>query len=244
MTLMKSVLVMMLVGLTAGTLGCSKSGFTTDKSNTTNENGGLSSPGSHQTIDENIDLTSSISSGAFAGLKAVSLDHANKTILFKIPLGPNIYVTVSNGEIPKYPGLTYTTEFDSSGRAYLTLTVPLKYIMRGVNGAQPAHLPNGDPLPGMPSGEPPGIAFSVDIQKQVKLFIYLGVGAIAAYVETPLDTGLNFTLTVPIKNESQTQVVGFFSVVPPKKEGAHPGGFFLSYKIPPAVAALLDKYVF
>lgn len=248
MKIITSIKFTMAVGLALTALGCTKGGFSTNLSGSNTDsssgNGGLSAPLNQQPVPQSIDISSSISTGTYSGLQSISIDRNAKAIILRVPLGPNIFITVSNGEVAQYPGVTYTTEVDANGTAYLTLRVPLKYVLHGVNGIDPLKLPNGDPLPMIPSGELPGLGLSIDTKNNVKLYVYIGVDAVGVYVETPMDVGIPFTFTVPVKNKDKTEVVGYFSMIPPKPNGAAQGGFFLSFQLPAQVSALLDKYVF
>ena len=227
----------------AGSLGCAKSGFQSSSSSATDPGSqdGLSAPLTSQPISDKIDVSSFISGGSYDKLQTVALDRVKKDLLLRMPLGTNIFITTGSGSVStRYPDITFETEMSADGTAYITLRIPLKYVLRGVTGINPQRLPNGDPLPMIPSGELPSLGFTINNQNKVKLYVYLGVDIVGLYVESPFNPYIG--ITVPIKNQAGTKYVGYFSTVPAKS--TFQGGFFLSFQLPPDLATLLDKYIF
>lgn len=198
-------------------------------------NGVINSP-----IPNSVDVTSYVSGGTYDKLQTVGLDRSRKELLLRMPLGLNSFVTVSSGSFPNYPDIYFATEIDSSGTAYLTVHVPLKYVLRGVTSVASSRLPNGDPLPMIPSGELPGLALDLNSQNKVKFYLYIGVDMLGIYVESPFNPYIG--LTFPIKNKAETKIMGYISTVPAKSN--YQGGFFLSFLLPSEISSVLDQYVF
>lgn len=197
-----------------------------------------------EAIPGSVDVSSFISGGAFDKMQILEIDPVRKELIFHLPLGMNQFILVNSGELPNFPGITFRTEILPNGQARLALRVPLKYVLRGVKNLDPKKLPNGDPLPGVPSGEMPGLALTLDSTNKVQMALYLGADFVAIFVESPFDPTIS--LMFPIKNANGNKYVGSFAMIaakeaPPTK---FQGGFFLSYQLPPELATLLDKYVF
>jgi hypothetical protein len=108
----------------------------------------------------------------------------------------------------------------------------------GQVGLDPTTLPNGQPLPFTPGGEPPQVSFLVpNINRVVR--VYLGVNVVGVFVESPVDPMIN--LTFPIRNKAKTETIGYFSTV--RRVTPFNGGFFVSLVMPNTIAGLLDDYL-
>lgn len=193
-------------------------------------------------IPDNLDFSSFISSHTFNGFQVVDIDRVKKELVLRLPLGQNPYFLINAGNFSKLPGVTFQTELSRDGNASLALRIPLKYLLRGVNSLNPSRLPNGDPLPFAPQSELPSLALSLDAKGgtgKIGLNLYLGVDFVGIFVETPFNPG--FGISVPIKNQARTQVLGYFSLIAAKQD--FQGGFFLSYQLPPQLAAAIEKYI-
>lgn len=223
---------------------CSPNGFKTGNEGSSNENsqgGGNNNPPAYlEPIPASVELSGFISSGQFSKLQTVDIDRIQKLLLLRLPLGPNPYILSIQGVIPEYPDIQFSTEQDTAGLSYLTLKVPLKYVLRGVTDVNPAKLPNGDALPSIPAGELPRLAFTINTQNNVKLYVYLGVDVVGLYVESPWDPTVK--ISSAILNKDKTATIGWFHMLPAKS--GYQGGFFLSFILPGSLAVVLDKYIF
>ncbi|HPI41157.1 MAG TPA: hypothetical protein PLJ21_10160 [Pseudobdellovibrionaceae bacterium] len=172
----------------------------------------------------------------------VYIDKLNWMLVIRIPLGFNPFIDVTQLSLPKIKGGEVTTEIDSNLNAFVVVKLPLKNVLRGVTQLETAtKLPNGDPLPKMPSGEPASLGLTISAKKNVKMNIYIAIEAVGVFVETPFDYPFPGYLSLPLKNEAQTQILGWFTLVPRKNE--FNSGFFLSFKLPLEVSEILNKYL-
>ena len=143
----------------------------------------------------------------------------------------------------EYPGLRLYVEFVSS-KPYITLFIPVKYVLRNVTEV-PAKLPNGDPVPLFPSGEPPSKGILLTPNKERKVYLYLSAEAFGVFVESNFDPtnvgGISLTnLVIPIKDKSQLKNLGYLTLI--ARKGDHKGGFFVSHRIDPKLGKILDEY--
>lgn len=211
-------------------------------------NNGQNDPSAPNSPLQQVDMKGYADGGEFQGVKTVDLDKNTGELIISLPLGIDSSVIIGSATIPQLPGVTFSTTIGGDGRTYVVMRVPLRYILRSVNlGTIPANrLPNGDPLPMMPAGEYPNLAFSLATNNgdQRRIYIYLGVDAIGVYVESKwLDCSnlpICLNLTVPVKNAAKTKVLGYLTMVMAKN--GHQGGFFLGTKIPAEFSRILDEY--
>lgn len=186
-----------------------------------------------------VDLSGTVEAGPFGTHKVIDVDKVNNLLLISLPLPVNPFggMTISK-PIPELPGAEVRLE--QSGSSYaLVLAIPLKYVVRGVEFADPGKLPNGDPLPGIPGGELPKLGLKLNRDGR-DVFLYLGKGAVGVFVPTPeFDPFLN--LTFPIKNKSQRRIIGYFATV--SKKGTSAGGFFMSVLIPADIQRIIDDII-
>jgi hypothetical protein len=194
---------------------------------------------SREEVFTQVNLKASIQGGSYDGLMAVDFDVKQESLILHLPLAVNPFIIGVSGEVPDLPGVTFATTEGKDGSKFLSLRVPLKYVIKGVKNLNPARLPNGDPLPNIPAGELPGLGLQLMKDNNVTLNIYIGVDVVALYVESPFDPYIK--MTFPIKNQAGSKIVGYFSTIPEKD--AHSGGFFLSHALPQETAEYLDKHV-
>lgn len=186
-----------------------------------------------------VNLKAQIQGGSYDQLLAVDFDVPTESLILNIPLAMNPFIAETSGQISQLKGVTYSTSSSKEGNKYLSIRVPIKYVMKGVSKLNPARLPNGDPLPRIPAGELPGLALKLFKDQEVSLHLYIGVEVVAVYIQTPFNPYLG--LTYPIKNQAGSKVVGYFVTIPEKE--AYQGGFFLSHTLPQDVARYLDEHV-
>jgi hypothetical protein len=236
--------------LSVGLMGCGSSMQSTQNpsqpdSKTSQDGPPTENPGTDYTkqpVPASVDVTSFISQGSYDKVQVVELDPLRKDLILRLPLGLNQFIVLASGELPNLPGITFATEILPSGQARLSIRIPLKYVLRGVKNLESKKLPNGDPLPGVSSGELPGLALALDSSRKVQMSLYLGADFVGIFVESPFDPVVG--LAFPIKNAKGNKYVGLFSMIPAKHEPDFQGGFFISYQLPPEISAVLDKYVF
>lgn len=172
----------------------------------------------------------------------VYIDKTDWTLVMKIPLGFNPFIDVTQIPVPQLRGAQVSTVVDANLNYSLIVKIPLKNIMRGVTQLETANkLPNGDPLPKMPAGEPASLGLTISAKKNVKVNLYIAVEAVGVLIDTPFDYPFPAYLSLPLKNEAQTQILGWFTLIPRKNNNN--SGFFLSFKLPAEVSLILNKYL-
>lgn len=203
-----------------------------------NANNGQSTPATPSAYDK-LDMEGYVSGGAYDNNFAVNLDKVNNALIVNLPIpaGPfsNLYV-----DIPNLKGAKIKTYYDSSNKPQVAISIPLAYVLHGVSFLPSTALPNGNPLPAMPSGEAPSLAFSLNANSENKVYLYIGVNAVGLYIENSYIPSY-LGLTLPIKNKAQTQILGYFTIVP--KSGNFNGGLFTSFPLPNSVAKIIDDHL-
>ncbi|MFI5206172.1 MAG: hypothetical protein ACHQVK_04485 [Candidatus Paceibacterales bacterium] len=201
-----------------------------------------SNNGSSNSIPANlwagIDTTGS-GSNAFS-TQSFSINPATNMLTISFTLPSNIFGGSMSVSIPELPGATVSIQPDPvSGAWTLSFNIPLKLLVRGAGLIGPTTLPNGDPLPGVPGGEPPRIAAHIT-KGNLEMYVYGNVKYFGLFVPTPkLNQYLLLNLSFPIENKGKTQILGYFSTVAPK--GLFDSGMFVSIVFPPALSRLLDQ---
>lgn len=215
------------------TAGGSNSGQSTDSGSTT-----PTTPAQPSAYDK-LDMDGYVAGGSYDSNFAVSIDKPNNALIVNLPIpaGPfsNLYV-----DIPNLKGAKIKTYYDSSNRAQVAVSIPLQYVLHGVTTLPSSKLPNGNPLPAMPSGEAPSLAFGLNQNSENKVYLYIGVNAVGLYIENsyiPQYIGMTF----PIKNKAQTKILGYLTIVP--KSGNFNGGLFTSFPLPNDVAKIIDDHL-
>ncbi len=224
-------------------VGCQKTGLSTSSLLATEaENRGLGSTSeiseTDKSIPESLSFKGNLDGGQYDGSQIVVLDRPNKALLFNIPLALDVNIGIAEGEIKKLPGTTFKTSTNADGARFLSLSIPLKYILRGTDLVA-AKLPNGDDLPAVPQREYPSLGLSLPNSNNVKIYLYLGVQVAAVFVETPFNPYID--LTLPIRNEAKTRVVGHLGLVPAKN--SFRGGVFVSSVLPNELAQALANFL-
>lgn len=185
---------------------------------------------------DKLDMKGVVDGGTYGGSWAFDLDKANNALLVNLPIPANPILDI-NVNIPSLPGAALKT-YASGGQTNVVVSIPLQYIVKGVNFLPSAKLPNGQDLPRMPSGEAASVGVSLGANQNVHL--YIGVNAVGLFVESSyIPEYLGFT--VPIKNETKTRILGYFTLVP--KVGNSKGGLFVALPIPNDIAKILDDHM-
>jgi hypothetical protein len=208
-------------------------------------------PGSNQNENNNIvepptfdiqNLNGSVAGGPADKQTAIYYDVSEHAILVRVPM-PGMTGSVDVA-IPNVPGSRVYIDNTNPVLPVLVVSVPGMYVLGhlgftpGQVGLDPTILPNGQPLPFTPGGEPPRISFLVpNISRVVR--IYLGVNVIGVFAEIPVDPIVE--ITFPIRNKAKTETIGYFSTV--RRRTPFNGGFFVSLNMPTRIAGLLDDYL-
>lgn len=205
----------------------------------TDDGGGGTGGGGSGVTWEKVDHEGYPSGGTSAGQLVVHIDKENQAIILVLPV-PAFLVSFAQMEIPELEGAYLTSYANPQGGSNLAVSVPLKYLIRGGEFGAPQRLPNGDPLPYVPSGELPGFSIQFPQMKNYRFYLYIGTNVAAAFVELP-DFGLPIGGTFPVKNGPKTKIIGAIGYVIPK--GVHDGGVYLATQIPNQVAAMIDDLI-
>jgi len=188
------------------------------------------------------DLSGSAAGGPTGDQTIIVYDISEQAIQLRIPMAG----ITSSGEmgIPNVSGSRVYVDTTNPLLPVLVVSVPGMYVLGkmgfepGEVALDPSRLPNGDPLPFTPGGEPPKISFLIpNINRTVQ--VYLGVNVVAVFVGAPFDPMVN--LTFPIRNHSKTETIGYFSTV--SRRLPFQGGFFVSLDMPREIAGALDDYL-
>ncbi|HRO67337.1 MAG TPA: hypothetical protein PL182_07225 [Pseudobdellovibrionaceae bacterium] len=233
--------------LAAGLLGGCSSGFQGSSSTAPSAGSGNNGQGDGGTAPnpiQNLDLKGYINGGNYDETQTFDFDRTRGELIVRIPLGMDPSVFIGVGSIPQLPGVSFYTTMNSDGNYHFVMSIPVRYVLRGVTTLPSNRLPSGDPLPMMPAGELPSVAFTLNPNSSRKAYLYLGVDAVGLYVESEWLTCKgacgSLRLSFPIRNQSKSKVVGYFSLIGGKSTAT--GGVFISSIIPPEIARILDDY--
>jgi len=227
--------------------GCGKNGFQSIAPTGSDSNGGQGtdggtgggSGGETPPTWEKVEMNGYPTGGTNAGQLVIYIDKANQSLLMVLPI-PMLFPVYAPIPIPDLEGAYLASYTDAQGGTSLAVNVPLRHLVRDGEFGANERLPNGDPLPYVPSGELPGFAIQFPHSNTHKIHLYIGVNVAAAFVELP-DFGLPFGATFPVKNAAKTKTVGAIGYVTPK--GAFAGGVYLAAQIPDELAAVIDDLI-
>jgi hypothetical protein len=189
-----------------------------------------------------LQVDGNVSGGSFDKTSVVAIDKNSNELIVRLPMMANPFLDgmTLSAPVPQIPGASLGLESLPQGGSALALRVPLAYILRGVQFLPPSRLPNGDPLPAIPSGELPSTAVQLNSSKNIKATIYLAPTVIGVFVNTPFDPFIR--LTFPVRNAARTRTWGYFSSIPAKAPN-HDGGFFVSIALPDDIARVIDDHL-
>lgn len=173
---------------------------------------------------------------------AFDFDKSRGEFIVMLPMPLGFSFSLPSGAFAKYPDITFTTMFDSSGRMKFAVRIPVKYVLKGASFLPAASLPNGDPLPAMPAGygELPSLGLTFPQNDNTQITLYIGINAIGLFVSLPEKAAIPFGFTLPIKNSDKSKTFGYMSYVPPK--GTYAPGLFISTLVPASMARILEDY--
>lgn len=186
-----------------------------------------------------LDMTGYVSGGLFDKAFAIDLDKVNDALIIGLPIPAGPF-TQLNVDIPQLKGAKIKTYVDANGKGQVAISIPLQYVLHGVSGIPSSALPNGNPLPAMPTGEAPSLAFSLNNNNENKVRLYIGVDAVGMFIESSYIPNY-LGLTLPIKNKDKTKILGYFTIVP--KVGTYNGGLFVALPIPNSIAKIIDDHL-
>jgi hypothetical protein len=228
----------MFVSMTAGLTACAGSGSGSAQMNLGSGNGAVDPNAQYWNAVDTKGFVAPNAPSPFGNVQIISIDKTTETLSLMIPLPVNPFGgAMISSPVPEVPGAVVGITQDSSGKWYLTYTMPLSFLLKGIQYQNPATLPNGNPLPQVPGGELPSLAGHVQNGK-INFYIYGSVLYFALFVPTP---GFNpfVTLTYPIQNSSGTKILGYVSTVPATATAN--GGIYVALIFPPELQRLLDN---
>lgn len=223
--------------------GCGPSGgfMTASSLNPNSINNGVGLPDTGPEFQP-MDLNGNVDGGPTDDQSVIVYDVSENAVQVRIPMVGAIGTV--NMEIPNVPGSHVYLDSANPLMPVLVVSVPAAYVLgkmgfdAGNVGKDPTKLPNGNSIPFTPGGEPPRISFLIpNLNRKVQ--VYLGINVVAVFVETTFDPMVD--LTFPIKNESETETIGYFSTV--RRVVPSLGGFFVSLNMPRRIAGALDDYL-
>ena len=194
-----------------------------------------------------INMKGAAGPGLFSNMTFIQIDAVAQTLDLELPMGSNPLGLNLSYPIPQLPGATAGMLQDSSGNWFLGVKIPLSAIAHGISTGSPTALPDGKPLPGVPSGELPSL--ELNIAGQVPIHLYIGVNVAAAFIELPQTDKymaylnlIPFQLSFDIKNSAQA-VIGVVAPIAPVTTGgtAYSGGVYVATKLPAAVSRIIDS---
>jgi hypothetical protein len=228
---------MILVGwLTA----CDNSGFKNATGNQTQGGGTVDNSATWQSVKTETD--SAADGGTYAGLAMISVDQARETLNLSLPLPPLAILPLSLVAFQELPGTTIQSQTLPDGTETWVLAIPLKYVLRGAQLRAFNTLPNGDPLPYLPTGEVNGLSIALPQKPDYRISLYIAVGAAAVFIETPnWEIPSYLSLWTIVKNRAKTRQIGYFQIVPNKNNFS--SGIYLAAKLPADIARVLGTVV-
>lgn len=190
-------------------------------------------------IDPSVpELQGKIDAGSYKGLQVISIDRAKKelvvTVPVPLPLGKPIRKDINSNDID---GAYWELKMVESNKWVMEVHIPMSNLVKGkFSDIPPALLPNGNPLPSIPTGELPGFAVKWEDGDDKEFFLYLGGGTLAIFVPT-FNFDPFFMVEVPIRNKKKDKIGSFWSI--PETE-AYYGGFYLATVLPVEIAQWID----
>ena len=223
--------------------GNSGSGSTGPQSAQSTPDTGTGSTASQQL--QQMNMTSAVDDSSnllgFNGAVAVDLDKKNGVIILMMPM-PSGFIFTPSGVFSKYPDITFGPVYDASGKMKIAVRIPVKYILKGLSLVPAATLPNGDPLPAMPTGQGqlPSLALNFPVNGNTQIVLYIGVDALGLFINLPSNLALPIpmNITLPLKNSDKSRFLGDLTYVNAK--GSYPPGLFIATIIPNDFARILE----
>lgn len=186
---------------------------------------------------DKLDLRGHVDGGMYDKALSFDLDKVNNALIINLPIPANPFIDLYL-DIPELKGAKIKAYQDAQQNSFVAISIPLKYVVKGASFLPSNKLPNGQSLPRMPSGEAPSLAISLGNNQKVHL--YIGVNAVGMYIESSYIPS-NFGVTLPIKNQARTRILGYLTIVP--KTTNFNGGVFVALPLPAQVAKIIDDHL-
>jgi len=228
---------------------CGKnSGFGTAENSSGSSNGALSNPevpsNTPPAADpwQNIELNGYSNGSNSKGSLLIRVDKKSQSLVLILPVSISLF-GLNSLEIAKFPGLKIGSATMPDGSKAFAITVPLKYIVKKGAFGKGDRLPNGDPLPFLPSGEGAGFSFDIPIGGEKNIFhLYLADNAVAVFIETPqADKYIIFDALFDINNKEKTRQIGAFGVI--RAKFGYSSGAYLAAQIPDQTASIIANLI-
>ena len=172
------------------------------------------------------DLKASISSGPYEEFQVLNDIQASK-LRVQIPVGFNSFVKPGSFSSADSQ-ISGQILADANGYKYLSFTLPVLWISRGVNFPLATSLPNGDELDLFTDGNAPHVSVNLDVQGQSSLHLYFEPSRFGAFVQSPFDQGVS--RQYPVSLDLGFTQIGWFSSHP--HQSPLNGGLFLFISLP------------
>jgi hypothetical protein len=231
-------------------IACGKnSGFvTTENSSGSSNNGSLSNPEDQSNATpaadpwQNIELNGYSNGSSSKGSLLIRVDKKSQSLVLILPVSISL-LGLSSLEIAQFPGLKVGTATMPDGSKAFAITVPLRYLVKKGAFGKGDKLPNGDPLPFLPSGEGAGFSFDIAIGGEKNIFhLYLADNAVAVFIETPqADKYIIFDALFEINNKEKTRQIGAFGVI--RAKFGYSSGAYLAAQIPDQTASIIANLI-
>ena len=204
--------------------------------------GGSANSVESQQAWEGLTMEGNLSGGGYEKLPVVRLDKENEELIVRLPMQFNPFLGLPTGiiNVPQLPGVKLSSEILPDGSMAMLVHIPLEKLMRKIDFLPAGKLPNGDPLPAIPSGELPTVGVTLNASNGIKAALYLDRRVVALFVNTKFDPRL--AVTFPIRNKDKSRVLGYFSTIPAKPSVAD-GGFFISVIVPDDISKIIDDHL-
>jgi hypothetical protein len=188
------------------------------------------------------ELSGTVRGGQYDGNLIFVVDRDRQSLVVMIPQIPFLFAPSQSFNLnPTAEGLRMELIPGADGLPRIAIVVPLKLLSREASFTSYNRLPNGDPLPFLPSGERRGFAVAFPSGSDQVIHLYFGVTAFAIFIEVPRLNQVPLFFGVPILNQKGNRQNGFFSLIP-QKSGSH-AGIYVATRVPNELAILIDELV-
>ncbi len=213
--------------------------YTTPAVNNSSGTGGVTpnpTPPADSAAWKDFDFTGIITGGSNSSLLSITIDKVKKTITIRLPLpfDSSLAGILVNTPLPAINGASIAFGQLPDLTPVLSVTLPLASIAKGVTGLPTSSLPNGDPLPGMPTSSAPSTQFQLGSAK-IPVYVYIGHMSVGLFLNTPFDPTIatHFQIT----DNNNNSVGAIYSI--PYKSLHKDGGFFLNVNVPTEFTQLI-----
>lgn len=173
------------------------------------------------------ELKGNIDSSLLGEYLAIRVSEDERNVVISLP-APNLFQNWER-EITELPGAKMKAVMKGDDKSFLELHYPLYLLISDFSKWKTSKLPNGNPIPGFPSGQAP--SFSFDIDKDHKATVFFNKGVVGLLLSVPYDPFL--AVTIPIKNK-----LGKIYTFP--KESSEFGAILLTLTVPQNILQTLE----